>query len=73
MTSIGDYAFFFCAGLTSIDIPESVTSIGSMAFSLCANLQTVYYAGTEAQWAKIDIGSYNHFLTNATIRFKGEW
>ena len=50
-----------------------MTSIGSIAFSLCANLQTVYYAGTEAQWAKIDIGSYNHFLTNATIRFKGEW
>ena len=33
VTSIGNYAFFDCSGLTSITIPDSVTSIGYSAFS----------------------------------------
>ena len=35
VTSIGDYTFFKCTGLTSVTIPESVTSIGSYAFAYC--------------------------------------
>ena len=35
MTSIGNYAFYYCSGLTSIEIPNSVTSIGIYAFSGC--------------------------------------
>ncbi|MBQ4291642.1 MAG: leucine-rich repeat domain-containing protein [Muribaculaceae bacterium] len=35
VTTIGDYAFRGCAGLTSLSIPESVTSIGDYAFSSC--------------------------------------
>ena len=33
---IGDYAFEYCANLTSINIPNSVTSIGRMAFENCS-------------------------------------
>ena len=32
VTSIGDYAFYGCTGLTSVTIPDSVTSIGDGAF-----------------------------------------
>ena len=35
VTSIGDFAFYNCSGLTNITIPNSVTYIGSGAFSGC--------------------------------------
>ena len=35
VTSIGEYAFDGCTGMTSISIPNSVTSIGKSAFSEC--------------------------------------
>ena len=41
VTSIGDYAFYRCSGLTGVTIPNSVTSIGSWAFSGCSGLTGV--------------------------------
>ena len=41
VTSIGDYAFSGCSGLTSINIPESVTSIEYYAFSGCTGLTSI--------------------------------
>ena len=41
VTSIGDSAFWFCSGLTSIDIPEGVTSIGDYAFVYCSGLTSI--------------------------------
>ena len=35
VTSIGNEAFYKCSGLTSVDIPNSVTSIGGGAFEYC--------------------------------------
>ncbi|MBR1788972.1 MAG: leucine-rich repeat domain-containing protein, partial [Bacteroidaceae bacterium] len=41
VTSIGDYAFRDCTGLTSISIPNSVTSIGYQAFNYCDGLTSI--------------------------------
>ena len=41
ITSIGDYAFYECSGLTSVVIPNSVTSIGDWAFINCSGLTSV--------------------------------
>ena len=66
VTSIGDYAFSYCKGLTSITIPDNVTSIGHSAFYNCSGLTTVNYTGTEEQRNQIEIEVNNDPLINAT-------
>lgn len=41
VTSIGDYVFFGCKGLTSIIIPSSVTTIGKSVFAFCTGLISI--------------------------------
>ena len=54
VTSIGEWAFSCCSGLTSVTIPNSVIYIGSEAFSDCTGLtsvtipNSVIYIGSEA-------------------------
>ena len=38
ITSIGDYAFMGCTGMTEMTLPNSVTSIGDNAFEGCSGL-----------------------------------
>ena len=47
VTSIGDYAFENCTGLTFVTIPNSVTTIGEFAFRYCTGLtSTIIYSVT---------------------------
>ena len=41
VTTMGDYAFQSCSGLTSIEIPNSITSIGRYAFYKCSGLTSI--------------------------------
>ena len=41
VTTIGDYAFSSCKGLTSITILNSVTTIGNYAFKGCSALTSI--------------------------------
>ena len=35
VTSLGEYCFYYCSSLTSINIPSSVTSLGEYCFGEC--------------------------------------
>lgn len=59
VTSIGEYAFDGCSGLTSITIPKTVTSMGYDAFRKCTGLTKVNITDLEA-WCKIN---YEEFST----------
>ena len=66
VTSIGEKAFFWCRGLTSITIPNSVTSIGRYAFSDCPSLTSLTIGNSVTS-----IGDYAFYscssLTSITI------
>ena len=61
ITSIGDWAFYDCPGLTGITFPSSVTSIASYAFRDCSNLTGVTFPSTG-----ISIGSYAFYGSGIT-------
>ncbi|MBQ2483962.1 MAG: leucine-rich repeat domain-containing protein, partial [Muribaculaceae bacterium] len=41
VTHIGNWAFWQCERLTSIELPSSVTHIGDRAFSWCSSLTSI--------------------------------
>lgn len=69
VTDISQYAFDGCTSISSVYIPQSVTSIGQYAFNGMNSLKTVRYAGSQTDWLKIQIGSYNDSLTGLTPEF----
>ncbi|MBO4719830.1 MAG: leucine-rich repeat domain-containing protein [Prevotella sp.] len=66
VTSISNWAFYECSGLTSVTIPNSVTSIGDAAFCDCIGLTSITIPNSV-----ISIGvnsfSYCSGLTSVTI------
>ena len=66
VTSIGNSAFYYCTGLTSVTIPNSVDSIGNFAFYSCTGLTSVTIPNSVNR-----IGTYAFYyctgLTSVTI------
>ena len=61
VTSIGNYAFYYCSQLSSVTIGNSVTSIGNYAFYCCSQLSSVTIGnsitsiGDNAFWGCTDL------------------
>ena len=69
VSEIGRSAFYGCSNLKSVTIPKTVMKIDDYAFASCSELTTVFYGGSKADFAKIQIGSENSKLKNANIVF----
>ena len=65
VTSIGNFAFYYCRELTSVVIPDSVTSIGFGAFYACGSLTSVTI-GSGVTWIG-NMAFYGCSLTNLVI------
>lgn len=62
LTSIGNYGFYGCAALQSVELPEGLESIGSRAFYGCSQLTDVELPDTVTsigQYAFVNSGIYN--------------
>ena len=46
VTTIKDYAFYNCKGVTNIDIIDGIKGIGNSAFYGCSDLETLYISNT---------------------------
>lgn len=57
MLGVLDSLFENCIGLASVEVPDSVVSVGASAFSGCTNLDSITFAGTSAEWKKVEFGT----------------
>lgn len=64
VTTIGDYAFWECTGLTDIAIPATVTSIGDFAFQGCSSLTAVVIP---ASITNVKNGAFEDCTSLATV------
>ncbi len=70
--TICDSAFSRCNELEGVYIPKSVRHINCDVFFSCTSMKTIYYAGTESQWSKIDIDDYNEEIDSYKIYYAGD-
>jgi len=66
ITYIGNYSFYNCCCLVSVDLPEGLTGIGSSAFRNCVRLQTVY-TGSALRRIGAEAFAYCYALKNFTL------
>jgi hypothetical protein len=68
VTSIGNGAFRYCDGITSVTIPESITFIGSNAFDNCTGLTSIII---HARNAIISSSAFQGWTTSQIINITG--
>ena len=71
VTTVPEAAFNCCAALETAELPGGVTAIENSAFNGCKKLADVYFAGSAADWAAVEIGAYNTPLSKAYLHTEG--
>ena len=69
MKIIDSYAFFRCSSLQNVYMPKGLTYVGKGAFFGCGNLGCVYYDGSEADFALLNILEENETLLSANYYY----
>ena len=64
VTSIGDYAFKGCSGLTSVALPNSISVIGKASFEYCHGITSITIPSGVTY---IGQGAFSYTLTTITI------
>lgn len=65
-------AFAGCCALTELVLPAGLETVGDEALRDCAALRTVYYGGTQADWAAVRVGAENAALTRAQWHYQSD-
>ena len=63
VTSIGNYAFYFCTNLTDISIPKSTTNIGVCVFNSCWGLTSIIVDSANPVFCDLDGVLYSKDMT----------
>lgn len=66
LETIGKEAFLYCSNMESVIIGKNVKYVGDFAFSKCYNVRSVYYLGTQQEFANINFAVGNNLLEPAT-------
>lgn len=67
-TAIGDYAFYECDSLESVEIPAGVTTVGLRAFSDCVRLESIVLPKS---LTSIGVSSFSGCLGLQAVSFDG--
>ncbi len=68
---IVSFAFGNCTALESIYLPETLRTVAACAFSDCENLTQIYYAGSNTDWADVEVATErNEYFLNAAVKFE---
>ena len=65
-------SFLNCDDLQTIILPSTVAKIEDGAFAEAPALRTVYFCGTEEEWARVDLGAYAEKWARADVIFAPE-
>lgn len=67
VAEIGDYAFYDCEGIISVEIPEGIETIGVNAFYGCGSLRTVAIPDSVTTVKRDAFGECNSILYDLTM------